>query len=59
MRVERRKTKMESFKHKNRSRQFSLCTVILAIIAKNTGIAKIEIFAMHNTFRYDSEISLS
>ena len=34
-------------------------------IAKNTGIAKIEIFSMHSTFRciekisYDSEISLS
>ena len=49
---------MESFKHKNWSRQFSLCTVIFAIIAKNTGIEKIEIFAMHSNFRYDSENSL-
>ena len=30
-----------------------------AIIAKNTGIEKIEIFAMHGTFCYHSEISLS
>ena len=59
VRVERRKTKTESFKHKNRSRQFSLCTVIFAIIAKNTGIAKIEIFAMHGNFRYDSKNSLA
>ena len=26
-------------------------------IAKNTGIAKIEIFAMHSNFRYHSEMS--
>ena len=55
MRVERRKTKTESFKHKNRSSQFSLCIVIFASIAKNIGIAKIYIFAMHSTFFYDSE----
>ena len=58
VRVERRKTKMEWFKHKNRSRQFLLSEGKFAIIAKNTGIAKIEIFAMHSTFRYDREISL-
>ena len=28
-------------------------------IAKISGIAKIQIFAMHSNFRYDSEISLS
>ena len=30
-----------------------------AIIAKMCGIAKIQIFAMHSNFRYDSEFSLS
>ena len=39
--------------------KISLCIVIFAIIAKNTGIVKIEIFAMHSTFRYHSENSLS
>ena len=38
--------------------QILLCIVIFSIIAKNIGIAKIEIFAMHSTFRYHSEISL-
>ena len=33
--------------------------VNFAIIAKIQGIAKIQIFAMHNNFRYDSEISLA
>ena len=32
--------------------------VNFAIIAKIQGIAKIQIFAMHSNFRYDSEISL-
>ena len=44
----KKKTKVENFAHND-----------FPIIAKNTGIAKIEIFAMHSTFRYDSEISLS
>ena len=39
--------------------QISLCIVNFAIIAKIQGIAKIQIFAMHSNFRYDSEISLS
>ena len=38
--------------------QISLCIVNWAIIAKVQGIAKIQIFAMHNNFRYDSEFSL-
>ena len=33
--------------------------VNFAIIAKIQGIAKIQIFAMHSNFRYDSEFSLS
>ena len=44
VRVEKRKTKNGVVWIKNRSRQFSLCTVIFAIIAK---------------IRYDSENSLS
>ena len=48
---------------KKQEQQFSLCTVIFAIIAKirydseNSVIAKIEIFAIHSNFRYDSENS--
>ena len=43
---------------------FSLCSEfrydskIFAIIAKIQGLAKIQIFAMHSNFRYDSEFSL-
>ena len=33
--------------------------VNFAIIAKIQGIAKIQIFAMHSNFRYDSEIALA
>ena len=33
--------------------------VNFAIIAKIQGIAKIQIFAMHSNFLYDSEISLA
>ena len=32
--------------------------VNFAIVAKIQGIAKIQIFAMHSNFRYDSKISL-
>ena len=53
-----RKTKNGVVSIKNRSRQFSLCTMIFAIIAKITGIAKIQIFAMHSNFRYHSENSV-
>ena len=59
------KNKKQSRFDKKQEQTISLCTVIFAIIAKNTGIAKIEIFAMHSNFRYiakiryDREISLS
>ena len=43
---------------KNTGGQISLCIVNWAIIEKIQGIAKIQIFAMHNNFRYDSEFSL-
>ena len=49
-------TQNEVVWNQNTGGRISLCTVIFAIIAKNTGIAKIEIFAMHSTFRYHSEI---
>ena len=41
--------------NKNTGGQISLCIVNFAIIAKIQGIAKIQIFSMHNNFRYDSE----
>ena len=44
---------------KNRGGQISLCIGNFAIIAKMCGIAKIQIFAMHSNFRYDSESLLS
>ena len=43
---------------KNRGGQISLCIVNFAIIAKIQGIAKIQIFAMHSNFHYDSEFWL-
>ena len=57
VRVEMRKTKNEVVWIKKKKQKISH-TVIFAIIEKNTGIAKIEIFAKHSTFRYDSENSL-
>ena len=36
----------------------SLCIVNFAIIEKFRGIEKIQIFAMHSNFCYDSEFSL-
>ena len=60
-----RKTKTESFGSQKQGAEFSLCTVIFAMIAKfgyhseNSVTTKIENFAMHSNFRYDSEISLS
>ena len=39
---------------KNTGGQISQCTVNFAIIAKIQGIAKIQIFAMHSNFLYDS-----
>ena len=50
--------KTELFGSQKHGARFSLCTVNFAIIAKNSGIAKIQIFAMHSSFRYDSEFSL-
>ena len=44
---------------KNTGGQISLCIVNFAIIVKIQGIVKIQIFAMHSNFRYDSEILLS
>ena len=59
VRVEMRKTKNEVvWIKKTKAENFAMHSDF-AIIAKNTGIAKIEIFAMHSTFRYHSEISLS
>ena len=43
---------------KNTGGQISLCIVNFAIIAKIQGIEKIQIFAMHSNFLYDSEFSL-
>ena len=43
---------------KNKGGSISLCIVNFAIIVKIWGIAKIQIFAMHSNFRYDSEFSL-
>ena len=43
---------------KNRGGQISLCIVNFAIMAKIQGIEKIQIFAMHSNFRYDSEFSI-
>ena len=37
---------------------FTIIAKNFAIIAKIQGIVKIQIFAMHSNFRYDSEISL-
>ena len=57
--------KTESFGSQKQGAEISLCTVNFAMIAKfryhseNSVIAKIEIFAMHSNFRYDSEFSLS
>ena len=62
--------KTESFGSQKQGAEFSLCTMIFAMIAKfryhreNLAIAKIEnfviitIFAMIANFRYDSEFSL-
>ena len=63
--------KTGSFGSQKQGRRFLLCTVTFAIIEKirydneislsyrkNTGIAKIQIFAMHSNFRYDSGFSL-
>ena len=58
VRVEMRKTKNEVVWIKKQKKKISN-TVIFTIIAKNTGIAKIEIFSMYSTFRYDSENWLS
>ena len=43
---------------KNKGGQISLCIVNFAIIAKIQGITKIQIFAIHSNFRYDSDFSL-
>ena len=58
VRVEMRKTKKRSRLEKKKKKQKISHIVIFAIIAKNTGIAKIEIFAMHSSFRYDRKNSL-
>ena len=50
--------KTRSFGIKTQGNDF-LYAVNFAIIAKIQGIAKIQIFAMHSNFRYDSEISLA
>ena len=50
--------KTRSFGTKTQGEDFRYA-VNLAIIAKIQGIAKIQIFAMHSNFRYDSEISLA
>ena len=50
--------------NQNTGEGISLCSEFryhsknLAMIAKIQGIAKIQIFAMHSNFRYDSEFSL-
>ena len=56
VRVERRKTKTESFRSQKQKQKISLCTVIFAMIAKIRYDS--ENFAMHSNFRYDSENSL-
>ena len=43
---------------KSRGGKISLCIVNFAIISKIQGIAKIQVFAMHINFLYDSEFSL-
>ena len=48
---------MRSFGTKTQGEKFRYA-VNFAIIAKIQGIAKIQIFAMHSNFRYDSEFSL-
>ena len=64
LRVKEELNKTESFGSQKRGAGFSLCTVNFAMIAKfryhseNSVTAKIEIFAMHSNFRYDSEFSL-
>ena len=58
-------TQNEVVRNQNIGGQISLCSEFryhsenFAIIAKIQGIAKIQIFAMHSNFRYDSEILLS
>ena len=47
---------MRSFGTKTQGEEFRYA-VNFAIIAKIQGIAKIQIFAMHSNFRYDSELS--
>ena len=49
--------KTRSFGTKTQGEEFRYA-VNFANIAKIQGIAKIQIFAMHNNFRYDSEFSL-
>ena len=49
--------KTRSFGTKTHGEDFRYA-VNFAIIAKIQGIAKIQIFAMHSNFRYDSEFSL-
>ena len=57
-------TQNEVVWNQNTGGQISLCSEFryhsenFAIIAKIQGIAKIQIFAMHSNFRYDSEFSL-
>ena len=50
--------KTRSFGTKTQGEDFRY-VVNFAIIAKIQGIEKIQIFAMHSNFRYDSEISLA
>ena len=49
--------KTRSFGTKTQGEDFRYA-VNFAIIAKIQGIAKIQIFAMHSNFHYDSEFSL-
>ena len=70
LREKKELNKTESFGSQKQGAEFSLCTMIFAMIAKfryhseNLAIAKIEnfviitIFAMIANFRYDSEFSL-
>ena len=64
LRAKEELNKTESFGSQKQGPGFSLCTVNFAMIAKiryhreNSVIAKIEIFAMHSNFRYDSEFLL-
>ena len=51
-------TQNEVVWRKNKGGSISLCIVNFAIIVKIWGIAKIQIFAMHSNFCYDSEFSL-